>query len=61
MAYGIMFSVAPKRLKRGLRNIRPRITSIILTIIVNKNGKLDKWPQGFFDQNRKNISKLAGI
>lgn len=35
--------------------------SQIDTIIVNKNGKLDKWPQGFFDQNRKNKSKLAGI
>ena len=33
----------------------------VTTPVLDSNGKLDVWPQGFFDQHERNLSRLIGL
>lgn len=37
-----------------------RNSSRVVRLLVDKNGNLDHWPEGFFDQSEKDLANLAG-
>jgi predicted ATPase len=41
-------------------NVPDETRSKVLRLLVDKDGNLDLWPTGFFDQSERDLARLAG-